>query len=191
MSKFKLYLIIAGVVIFFSMGATIKLFITRDKSQKADIERLESNWLNEVANKQKIVSLLVKEKELTREQRKAVDSLAKELKIKPKFIDRIVYIDIYTRDTVKVPVYVTITGKGQWNISDSSKCFKWAGIALLSKDDLKITRTLYENTNKVTDVFYKVRPHKFLCIRFGRWVYKQQISSTCGNVQERNIVFTK
>lgn len=189
MSKFKLYAIIAGVVLFFGMGATIKILIARDKAQKSDIARLESNWVNEIANKQKVVNLLVKEKELTRAQRKAVDSLAKELKIKPKNIERVIYIDVITKDTVKMPVPVYITAPNEYLLKDSSKCFKYASKLILKDNVIKAERQYFEYNNQTTEVFYKIRPYKFLFIHFGKWQYKQQISSTCGDVQEKSIVF--
>jgi hypothetical protein len=98
---------------------------------------------------------------------------------------------VYIHDTTKVNVPVYIFGKDTWIIKDSSKCFKWQGVAHKWGDSLNITRTLYENTNKITETFYRVRPHRFLFIRFGKWQYKESITSLCGVPSELNIEFLK
>lgn len=191
MSKFKLYGIIFLAVLFFGMGISLKILIQKNKAQKTEIARVQENNMQLMAENRQITNLALTQKEIIGKISREVDSLAKQLKIKPKQITKIVYIDIYTRDTIKVPVYVTVTGKNQWNISDSSKCFKWTGKAYLTEDSLKIDRTLYEDRNKITQAFYKVRPFRFLFIRYGRWQYLQSLSSTCGNTKELSIDIIK
>jgi hypothetical protein len=191
MSKTKLYIIGFLVVLFFGMGITIKIIVKNNKTLKAENSRVLENNLNLMAENRQIINLKLRDKEVIGKLAKERDSLAKALQIKPKQIERIIYVDVYTRDTIKINVPVYIVGKDTWIIKDSSKCFKWQGVANKLGDSLNITRTLYENTNKITETFYRVRPHKILCIRFGKWVYKQKIDATCGKVIEQNIEFLK
>lgn len=189
--NFKTYLILAAILFVIGLMATIKIQHNSNVKLKNENARIEGNQFALLSDDQTQVNLVLKQKEINGKLKFIVDSLAKELKIKPHQIEKIITIENFIHDTVRVPVYVTSTGKGQWNISDSSKCFKWQGNALLLKDDLKITRTLFENKDVIIETFYKVRPHKFLFIKYGKWQFKEKISSTCGTVQEKNISFIK
>jgi hypothetical protein len=62
---------------------------------------------------------------------------------------------------------------------------------ILEGSEIKGERQLFEYNNKTVQTFYKVRPHKILFIRFGKWVYKQKIDSECGEVSIQTINFTK
>jgi hypothetical protein len=113
------------------------------------------------------------------------------LKIKPKQVEKIVYVDVFTHDTIKVPVPAEITGPDRWKITDTGKCFKWSANAFKQGDSLKIQRTLFEYNNRTTEVYYRKRPHKFLFIHYGKWQYISEISSECGQPVQKTFNFIK
>lgn len=191
MNKLKLYLIIGAIIIVASAFVTANILIKQNKKLKSEIERVQGNNFQLMAENRHQTTLFLTEKELTGKLSSERDSLAKALKIRPKQITKIVYIDVVTRDTIKVPVYVTITGKDTWKLADGNECFKWAANAFKQGDSLKIDRTLFEYSNKTTETYYKERPRKFLFIKFGKWIYKADIKSECGEPVQKTINFIK
>jgi hypothetical protein len=191
MKNLKLYFY--AFVALFLIGAVVTINIQKNKIEKrdAEIDRITRNNYELMNDRDNQVELVLKEKEVSGKIKIERDSLAVLYSIKPKFITKIVTIDNYTRDTVKIEVPVTIIGKDTWNITDSGNCFKWAGNALKIGDSLKVERTLFEYNNKTTQTFYKKRPYKFLFIKYGKWDYVQKIDSECGENKIQNITFTK
>lgn len=190
MQRVKLYLIIAGILIIASAFVTANILIKENRKLKAEVQRVQLNNLQLMSEGLQQTNLYLREKEVTGQLKIERDSLAKSLKIKPKFIDRIITIDLSTHDTIKVPVPVIITGKNEWTFTDSTKCLKIAYKAKLTGDSLKVVRTSFENDNTIQQVFYKKRAHKFI-ISFGKWQYLQKIDSKCDGVKYQNIVFEK
>lgn len=190
-SKIKNYgLLVLGI---FLVLLALQTYIQKGKIEKrdADIERLKSNVFQLMAENRQKTTLYLTAKERTVKLNRTVDSLAKVLKVKPKQVDKIIYIENTTHDTVKVIVPATLTGKDYWYIQDSSKCFKWAANAYLWGGTLNVERTLYENKNVTTQVFYRKRPKKFLFIHYGKWQNLQEVSSNCGNSVLREFNFVK
>jgi hypothetical protein len=182
-----------GAVILFLIAAvvTVNLQAKKIKRIEADNFRLEGNQFALMSDARQQTNLYLNEKEVTGRMKKERDSLAKSLNIKPRQLQKIIYIDNSTHDTVKVPVPVTITGKNEWLLQDSGQCFKYASKLILKGDSLKGERQLFEYNNQTTQVFYKQRPHKFLFFRFGKWVYKSKIESECGETIIKTFNFTK
>jgi hypothetical protein len=191
LKNIKLWLI--GFAILFLAGAvvTVNIQAKKIKKQKAEIERIANNNYQLMADNLNITNLNLKDNEVIGRLRFAKDSLAKALKIKPNQVERIIYIDNSTHDTVKVPVFAEITGLNRWKITDQGECFKWAGNAFKQGDSLKVQRTLFEYNNRTTQVFWKQRPHKFLFIKYGTWQYSQKIESDCGQTTLQSFTFLK
>lgn len=191
MKNIKLYLIGFAVLFLITAVVTVNIQAKKIKAQKAEIERVQANNMQLMAENRRQTTLFLTEKEITGKLSHERDSLAKALKIRVKEITKIVYVDVITRDTIKVPVYVTIAGKDIWKIADAGECFKWSGNAFKTGDSLKVERTLFEYSNRTTEVYYKQRPFKFLFIRWGKWVYKADIKSECGNPVQKTINFIR
>jgi len=191
MKNIKLYIIGFAVVFLMATVVTVNIQARKIKRMKAENTRLENNWKSEVVLNDDLRVFNLKEKELSEQLRHERDSLAKALQIKPKQIEKIITITNTIIDTVFKAIPATLILKDTWTIHDSSKCFKWHGIAQICEDTLLVHRTLFEYNNKTTETFYKIRPHKFLFCKFGRWIYRQKISSDCGTTEEKIINFIK
>lgn len=190
-NKVKNYgLIVLGIFLLI-LAAQNRIQSKRIANREADIARLEGNQIQLLDDAKQQTVLYLTEKERTVKLNRTVDSLAKALKIKPKQVDKIIYIENTTRDTVKISVPTDLIEKDYWYIQDSSKCFKWAGNAYLMAGELNVERTLFEYNNRTTEVFYRKRPHKFLFIHYGKWQNLQEISSECGSVQVKTFNFIK
>lgn len=187
----KLYLI--GVVILFLAGTviTVNLQAKKIKRIEADNFRLESNQYQLMADARTQTNLFLKEKEINGILHQERDSLANSLQIKPKQVLKIVYETQTIHDTILKPVQVFIQGQNFWKIKDQDKCFTWQADAFLKNDSLEINRTLFDYHNKVTDVYYRKRPHKFLCFHFGKYQNFNQKSSECGNTVTNIFNFIK
>jgi hypothetical protein len=189
--KFKYYFIAAAVLILLAGVATIKIQADKIKKRNAEIARLAENNEQLMANNAQTTTLYLTEKEVTGRLKTERDSLAAAVKVKPNQITKIVYVDNITHDTIRVEVPVAIVGKSAWKISDSGECFKWAANALLKGDSLSVQRTLFEYNNRITQLFYRKRPHKFLFIRYGPWENFQQVSSECGSTTLKTFNFLR
>ncbi len=135
--------------------------------------------------------LLLREKEVTGRLKRERDSLAKVAGIRPKNIIRLQYTTVQLSLTHPQPVTVKPSGKNTWQINDSTNCFVWRGSALLEGDSLRVNRLLFRYDAKVNSMYYKKRPHKFLGIPWGRFIFTEVSSSDCGSVQVKQINFTR
>jgi hypothetical protein len=191
MNKFKLIGIGLLVVILIGMSITISITRASNKKLKAENSRLANNELQLLADNIHIRELILKKEEVTGKLRIERDSLAAALKIKPKQIEKIIYINNVIHDTTTVSVDLKNFGVGEWLLRDSSECFKYVSKLVLRGDSFSGKRQLFEYTNKTTQTFYKKRPHKFLFIKYGRWQYLQKIDATCGEVTFQSFTFLK
>lgn len=190
-SKIKWYLIGALIVFFFILVTTIKIQHNKIIRMRIENTRLATNQYQLLTENLQITNLNLKKDEVTGRLKRERDSLAAALKIKPKQIDKINYIDNSTHDTVKVPVSVTIMSKTEWMLRDSTKCWKYASKLVLKGDSIIGERQLFEYNNRTTQTFYKKRLHKCWFIRYGRWQYLQKIDSECGDVKFQSFTFLK
>lgn len=191
LKNLKTYMIIAAILIVGAAFVTVNIQAKKINALKADNARLETNVYQLTQDNQQITNLTLRQKEVTGRILRERDSLAMIVRVKPKFIDRIITIDNSTHDTVKVNVPAKPVSKNEWNITDSTECLKIAYNVKLVGDSLHVKRTLLESSNKTTQTFYKKRPHKFLGISYGRWQYLQKIDARCGGVKYESIVFKK
>ena len=190
MSKVKIYLIIAGVLIFFSMGITIQILSRKYKAEKADRERLWSNNLNLTAENRQYTKLIYSKDEFIHLINDSLKTALKSLRIKPKEVTKIIYRTITDTDTVDQPIFIDYR-KTHWMIADTGKCFIWLGMALVSDTTLKVTRTDFNYSNNTVDYFYQSRPHRFLFIHWGKKKIRQVTVPKCGDVYEKVIEILK
>lgn len=191
MNKFKLILIGFSVCLLFGLVATVNIQIKLIKKHKADICRLENNQTEMLKQNAITTDLNVKLSEVNGRLKAQRDSIARALQIKPKEIEKLVYITQYVRDTIDHPVYIIQSAKNHWTLTDSARCYIWKGEAFLHDNNMSIVRTDFTYLNKTTETFYKKKPHKFLFIRYGKTKYLKQVDSDCGQSYITTISFTK
>lgn len=189
-NSLKLYVYGFLIIVFIALICTVKILINKNKRLFADNSRIEANNFQLMSDNRQQTNLYLTEKELSWSLKQERDSLAKALKIKPKQIEKIIYIDNSIYDTVRVNVPVIVTGKNKWKIEDSGECFKWSANAFLLQDSLKIERTNFEDYNKTTQVFYHKAPHIWF-LRIGKWTNYVQINAKCGDVKIETFNFIK
>lgn len=190
MQKAKLIVIGFIILIVLVSAGGFAYYQKKYRAERTERERIERNQEQLLSDARQQTELFLREKEVTGRLKRERDSLAAALKIKPKQVQKIIYIDNSTHDTIPVPVPVYITGPDKWKITDGNECFKWAANAFREGDSLKIQRTLFEYDSRTTQTFYKKAPHIWF-IRTGKWKYYQQISSTCGSTTIQTFNFTK
>lgn len=188
LKKFKVYIILIVLILILSgVNYYQKKAIDR---KNLKIERLTGNvdqLLNENAD---YTTLNLTLKELDKRRSKEVDSLAKLLKVKPRWIEKTITITNTIRDTVKVPVLVTNPYKNVWILRDSTECFKYASKLIIDGSVISANRELLEIDNTIIPVFYKDAPHIWF-IRTGKWRYLFEVKSKCGVNKTETITFVK
>jgi len=191
LKNIKLYAIAVVVLFLISAVVTANVLLKRNKELKLENKRLISNNFYLFGSNHKNLTLYLKEKELTYKLRNEKDSIAKALKVKPKYIDKIIYQTITEKDTVvrEVPVYVL--EKNKWAISDTGKCFTWAGIVSLSDNFLSVKRTNFSYQNKTTSVYYRKRTKQIFFIKYGKRTNFVQRTSECGESFTEEFNFIK
>ena len=187
----KLYLLGLAVLFLAGVIVTVNLQAKKIKRIEADNFRLESNQVELISNADKQTNLILKQNEVTGRLERERDSFAKSLKIKPKTIDKLVYITNTIRDTIRVNVETIITGPDMWKITDQGACFKWAANAFKQGDSLKVQRTSFEYNNKITEVFFRKKLKKFLFFKVGRWHNFYQVEAECGESTVKTFQFIK
>lgn len=189
----KIKLIIIGIVILFvaSLVITINVQIKKINSLELDNLRLgyNQNQLNDTITNLTVLTLT--QKETIGKYAQQRDSALKALHLKPKQVLKIITNTITETIHDTIPVPVNIVTDNVWKITDTGKCFVYKADILLLDDSLSVYRTDFIYQNKTTEVFFKVRPHKFLFIRWGKWDYKRDISSECGQSKVEDITFIK
>ena len=191
MNKIKTYLLIFAVLF---CGSSVVLNNIQSKKiiqLETENSRVQSNNAQLMGDNLQKTTLVLRKNEINKELSKKIDSLAEALKIRPKEIIKIVTETITEIDSIPYPVIVDNVGQNFWKLKDSGDCFIWQADAFLKDDSLNINRTLFDYHNEVTNTFYKERPHKFLFIKYGKWVYKQKIDAQCGGVKVKEIQFIK
>ena len=188
MNKLKLFAIIFVASFLAIAVVTVNIQINKIRAYKAEIERIQTNNMYLMSDNMKQSKLVLKQQEISGFLKFQVDSLAEALKVKPKFIDRIVYQTITEKDTVVKEVPVHVLKKDTWLIADTGKCFVWKGIATLTDTVLSVKRNDFAYQNKITFVAYRKRPGN--CI-FKKRINFAEISSECGNVTTQEFQFIK
>jgi hypothetical protein len=189
--KLKIILIIAAVlfVVYAIVGYNIRGRTI--KYQESEIARLELNNYQLMSDARQQTNLYFREKEVTGKLKRERDSLAGVLKIKPKQITKIIYIDNKIIDTVRLMVPVERLSKTEWMLRDSTKCLLYVAKLILEGDSLKSERQLFESDNRITQLFWRERSKKFLFIHFGKWKNYQKIEDNCGDPKIQTFSFIR
>ena len=189
--KLKTYLIIGAVLFLIAAVITVNIQSKIIKKRNSEIVRLESNNYQLMSDARQQTNLYFREKEITGKLKRERDSLAGVLKIKPKQITKIIYIDNKIIDTVRLMVPVERLSKTEWMLRDSTKCLLYVAKLILEGDSLKSERQLFESDNRITQLFWRERSKKFLFIHFGKWKNYQKIENNCGDPKIQTFYFSK
>lgn len=189
----KLKVILAALAIFFVTGLFVKIKVLTIQNDKLQIDksRLENNWYNSIQDANENREYFLKQKELSWQLKQERDELAEKLKIRPKEIEKIVKVETLIRDTVikEIPVYPLING---WGFTDTiNKCTIYKGEVNFTDSVPSIKRTGFIEQNEITSTYYRKRPHKFLFIRYGKYVNSVLWESECGNPKVETFNFVK
>lgn len=170
------------------------------RSVRKENERYQYNQqqLLDQVNEYKLITVRKNEliQSLTREQ----DSLIKALRIKPKFIDRVVERIHFAEDTTKTRKLLATADSlrriietnqtRQYPFVDQTTCFLFEGSVKIDQGlNLEVTRREY--TNRSTEIAYIERSKKFLFIRYGPWRGKLYIKNECGEDQVKELTLVK
>lgn len=177
----------------FTLTLAFQNYLQKKSIERKDkeIARLDFNSSQLLDESKQNTYLYLTQKEVTGKLLRERDSLAAALKVKPKQIEKIIYLTNTVHDTVPVPVFIEKESPNFWKVTDKGDCFIWKADVHLKDDTLQIIRTLFDYQNKTTQTFYRDRPHKFLCIKFGKWRNLQQIEAECGGVVVKTFEFSK
>lgn len=183
--------------IYITVAVIVTVLLVSNMIQEGKIQRLKTensrisnNNLQLMSDNRTQTTLYLTQKEITGKVKEKLDSASKALKIAKKQVAKIVEVKTTIHDTIPKEVPATYAGKDQWKISDSDKCWSWAGIASLKNDSLHVVRTGFDYDNTTTPVYYRERPKHFLFIKYGKWVNKVSITSKCGvpSITEFNFI---
>ena len=191
MSKVKAIIVGVIVVLFFSMGVTIRHFYKSHKYEKARAERLWQNNLELSAKDRQHTKVIYSKEEFIKILSDSLKTALNDLKIKPKTVTKIVERVITDRDTIEVEVSVNPLAELSWTVQDSGKCWRWEAELAMVDDFPDIDRTLFEYRNKTMDYYYWYRPKKFLWFHYGKKKIKQVTVPECGQANEKIIEVIK
>jgi hypothetical protein len=192
MNKLKNYSIIILVsFLLISVGAW-KLYEQKYKDEKADKERWIDNF-NQVSdennhNKQIILS----EREFKKTLSDSLKDVLRQLKIKPKTVEKIVERSFTDKITGIKVVPVSFVAKNTWQINDSVGCLIYRATAYLKGDSLKVVRTYASYQNNSIDVLHRRERGKFI---FWKTYYRNKFNLTtktkCGEESSKTIEVQK
>lgn len=193
--KNKIIVILSGVIITF--GLIIYLLFSKMIDHKQDAIRWKSNY-NETKKEISKVELTLKEfKEQSSERE---DSLLNLLNIKPKQVERIIYVEnkIEVKDTVKIEVESnkqnTSPLLGIYPFKKQVSCISLEGYAI-SANKPEIYLTYIKSNSKISYVAYKQRKKRkilFFNTRFlGKKETKLEVKNSCGKIEVLEIDIIK
>jgi len=187
MNKIKLLINAAIVIVILAMIATINYQDKRIKRQADDIERLKYNIDNLLEENAKLVTINLKNEEITGIIKRQRDSLARELSLKPKQIIKYIDRNIIQHDTIVKIVQVDRLTDTTYYLIDKGECFRWEGLAIIENKELEVKRLLFDYNNEVIDVFFWKRTFPV----FGKKKYYQDVKQKCGENYTKEINFVK
>lgn len=190
MSKVKLILLVAVIVLIAGLASGLQIFYKKYQDEKANRERLFNNNIQLSAENRTHLALIYTKDEFARVLSDSLKRALDSLKIKPKQVTKIIYRTLTDIDTVDKLVFVDYR-KTHWLISDTGNCFVWSGMAFLSDTTLKVTRTDFKYENSLPELYWTERPHKFLFIKYGKRKVKHITSPKCGGISQETIIEVK
>ena len=194
LTQFKLYFLLAAIVVVLGMGATIGILSNNLKKEKARANREAENTkqlLNEKDAKFATLQLTTDELIAFRDQR--LDSVFKALRIEKKRVSEVITVTETVHDTIPVivtPDPVIVNGKAVYPVKINKDCLKLIG-EMTVKDTIP-TFKLKEFTwdNNIDIVTYWERK-KILLLRIGKKQYLTTAKADCGEVKIRDIKIVK
>lgn len=194
--KTKLYIYGAIALLILGLAAWGSYTQKRLQEARAENQRYQYNQqqLLDQVNEYKLIAVRKNEliQSLTREQ----DSLIKALRIKPKFIDRVVERVHFAEDTVKTGKLLATADSlrkiidqnlaREYPFVDQVECFLFEGSVKI-QDGLNLEVTRREYMNRSTEIAYIERSKKFLFIRYGPWKGKLYVQNECGEDQIKEL----
>jgi hypothetical protein len=165
----------------------------KERAEKERLERNQEQLLNENAEYRKVT---LTDDEFKKAITRKVDSLLKEMKLKPKFVTNVIENHYYHGDTSSHTLPTTpqtYDGYKVYTFNDTASCFKIGGFVrtFLTGDPL-VTINQRKFNNESTQIDYIRRSHKFLgIIPYGPWKGEAQIFNTCGTTETREIIVLK
>ena len=194
MNKIKLYLIIGAVIIVASAFVTANILIAQNKKLKAEIERVQGNNLQLMAENRDNVNLQLSFKEFKQSVSTKIDSLIRVSKIALKEVKEVTITNNYYIDSSRViirPIPVISNNDTIYPFIDTKDCFTIAGIMKIVNDRPELTIQKREFKNEITVIGYQKRPHHFWFIRWGKKETFITSSSDCGETTTKRIDIIK
>ena len=192
--KIKTIIIAVIILIFFSMGVSIKILSNKYRQERDDRERWQSNYLDQT-------DIVLKQKEFLKLKNDTINLLSARtvrlidsLKIKPKTITKIVERVIIQKETDTVKVEVDKIATGTYKISDKGRCYLWQGVAsIMGLDSLKVIKTAFKYENNITEISVNRKlKGKFLCWKiYDRKKGDVFIVPECGDVMIKEVNILK
>ena len=195
--KQYIYICIAALIIGLAFWGN--LMQKKFEKEKASNERLTYNQEQLLDQVNNYMRLTLTQKEMLANITVEQDSLIRQLKIKPKQIERIVervHIEIDTTGRTQLlasndSLQKVIREKlgREYPFLDQTGCFTFAGNVKVGKGlSLEVTRREYLNMS--TEIAYIEREKKFLFIRYGKWKGKLFVNNECGEdiVKEVDVI---
>lgn len=143
--------------------------------QRSELKRTRANWQAEVQDlgRQQDVT----QRELT-QMYDVADSLQAKLNIKPKQIVQYIRVPVQYRDTGSVKIN---------SVHDTVKAYPDSITGLVQMPCYDLSILLYKGTyytdlqykDDIEVVLYRIRPRKFLFIRYGKWQNEAALISSC------------
>ena len=186
MKNLKLYIQIGGVIAIIILAGLFANERRLKLIERAEKERIDGNYENLTKENQDLVILNLRKDELTKKQKREIDSIAELNKIKPKqiikYVDReIIYID-------SVPKYITLEKPNDttYYLNDKGDCFLYEANIYLVNDSITFERLNYKNENSLIESYFWYRKW-FL----GKKHYTQSADAKCGGVKTTEINILK
>jgi hypothetical protein len=185
-NKLKFYVIIAVLIFIFSLVITVNVQHKKIIKERADKERFMQNYYSALEDNADLRKENLKWRELPAKYKKLLDSLGKELSIRPKTIERVVIKTIIQHDTIVKYLLTVQNSDTSWAFTDNGECYVYKGEVSLSGNLVSVKKTDFLYTNKFDEVYYWYRSW-FL----GKKKYTQKTVATCGSAFTKDITIIK
>jgi len=195
-------LYIYGAVVLLILGLAGWGSHTQKKLREARAEntRYQANQQQLLDQVNEYKRITVRKSELIESLTRDQDSLIKALRIKPKFIERIVERTHYAEDTTRTGKLLATADSlrriiqtnqtREYPFVDQTECFLFEGAVTIDRGlNLEVTRREYLNHS--TEIAYIERTKRFLFIRYGPWRAKLYIRNECGDDQVKELTLVK
>ncbi len=197
--KVKNKIVNIGISIGLLMVIAIVGLVETLSKVKQDRDRIYSNYGQLLDSLNDHRTYIMTLEELKKMDGFKIDSLTRELKVRPKTVTRIIKETITVVDTVREPVYVEVNpvNFSSWILRDSimgrnnTVCMKYTGEAMLIDSTLYFDRIGYYSNDNIVRMYNWERKHKFWFIRFGKKIYHSHVSSDCGKSTSTEIEIYK